>query len=224
MRRNWHSATSYSASHDNIRYTTATAATVKTGKHKANRSPLPRAQSPIPRGLNRCCIHTLLRIGTYCATQDEQSASSLKDTTTEPTSHMLHTWELPRGRAPGVDGLGGSGKQVVEGGPEHKGARGGVDLTRQGRVHTTIVTLPHSIQPKTERVFDFWSAHRVYYLGPIVGHRHNHGVQKLASTAAQYWQKSPPPPPPYQGHDGASYPPTSGGTHAHARSATDAPP
>ncbi len=41
--------------------------------------------------------------------------------------------------------------------------------------------------------FFFWSTHRVYYLGPIVGHRHNHGVQKLASIAAQYWQKHPHP-------------------------------
>ncbi len=41
--------------------------------------------------------------------------------------------------------------------------------------------------------FFFWSTHRVYYLGPIVGHRHNHGVQKLASIAAQYLQKHPHP-------------------------------
>ena len=41
-------------------------------------------------------------------------------------------------------------------------------------------------------VVTFLSTHRVFFFGPIVGHRHNHGVQKLASTAAA---KAPPPHP-----------------------------
>ena len=56
--------------------------------------------------------------------------------------------------------------------------------------HALHVALLRCVPP----FFFFWSTHRVYYLGPIVGHRHNHGVQQLASTAAQYWQKHPPHP------------------------------